>query len=537
MKKNLTLTLALVAALLPAACTPYLDMTPSDRVSEKTIWAETRSAEYAINYLYTYIWDLNASPTSLGLTEALTDELKYTSYNYNALCYLPSEMAYGGSVLTDTYVDAYLGYWGTLYTAIRRINADLSYLKAYGTMEEAEHTRLEGELRFLRAYMYFELTKRYKDVILYREDLGEITKDKAVSREADAWALVAEDLRFAADALPVAAAARGRIDRGMALALTTRAMLYAERYGEVIAAADKLAALGYALEDNYADAFTKTLAQGNREAILQYSFDLANGITHSFNFYYTPGGDYTVNSATGGGYGVPTQEMVESYELATGGFPDWSPWHAEGGTTATPPYALLEPRFHATILYNGAPWKGRRIEPYVGGTDGWAEWRTEKEPKGRTVTGYYLRKLVDENYDVNTSGSSQPFTFLRYAEVLLNRLKPATGRTTRRAPTRSCGRSAHAPAFPTPTAPARPSGRRSARSARSSSPTKASATGTCAAGRRPRTPGRTAWRAISSTASRSPAAATPSPTSTSPWTTGTAPSPRRCTVSRCPQAN
>ena len=421
MKKNLTLTHALVAALLPAACTPYLDMTPSDRVSEKTIWAETRSAEYAINYLYTYIWDLNAAPTSLGLTEALTDELKYTSYNYNALCYLPSEMAYGGSVLTDTYVDAYLGYWGTLYTAIRRINADLSYLKAYGTMEEAEHTRLEGELRFLRAYMYFELTKRYKDVILYREDLGEITKDKAVSREADAWALVAEDLRFAADALPVAAAARGRIDRGMALALTTRAMLYAERYGEVIAAADKLAALGYALEDNYADAFTKTLAQGNREAILQYSFDLANGITHSFNFYYTPGGDYTVNSATGGGYGVPTQEMVESYELATGGFPDWSPWHAEGGTTATPPYALLEPRFHATILYNGAPWKGRRIEPYVGGTDGWAEWRTEKEPKGRTVTGYYLRKLVDENYDVNTSGSSQPFTFLRYAEVLLNK--------------------------------------------------------------------------------------------------------------------
>ena len=191
MKKNLTLTLVLAAALFPTACTPYLDMTPSDRVSEKTIWAETRSAEYAINYLYTYIWDVNAAPTSLGLTEALTDELKYTSYNYNALCYLPSEMAYGGSVLTDTYVDAYLGYWGTLYTAIRRINADLSYLKAYGTMEEAEHARLEGELRFLRAYMYFELTKRYKDVILYREDLGEITKDKAVSREAGARSKIA----------------------------------------------------------------------------------------------------------------------------------------------------------------------------------------------------------------------------------------------------------------------------------------------------------------------------------------------------------
>jgi hypothetical protein len=121
----------------------------------------------------------------------------------------------------------------------------------------------------------------------------------------------------------------------------------------------------------------------------------------------------------GGAYAVPTQEIVESYELATGGFPSWSAWHAS--TTNTPPYAQLEPRFHATILYNGADWKDRTIEPYVGGVDGWATWKTDKEPKGKTVTGYYLRKHVDESYDVSTSGSSHPFTLLRYGEVLLNK--------------------------------------------------------------------------------------------------------------------
>ena len=110
---------------------------------------------------------------------------------------------------------------------------------------------------------------------------------------------------------------------------------------------------------------------------------------------------------------------MESYELATGGFPDWSKWHAS--STDTPPYTLLEPRFQASILYNGAAWKGRTIEPYVDGTDGWATWKTEKEPKGRTVTGYYLRKNVDESFDVTSSGGSHPFTFLRYAEVLLNK--------------------------------------------------------------------------------------------------------------------
>jgi hypothetical protein len=145
-------------------------------------------------------------------------------------------------------------------------------------------------------------------------------------------------------------------------------------------------------------------------------------VTHSLDFYYTPAGDYTLigQESAGGGYGTPTQEMVESFELATGGFPDWSQWHTAEGTTVTPPYADLEPRFHATVLYNGAPWKGRKIEPYINGLDGWATWRTEREPKGKTTTGYYLKKLVDEKNTALT-GSEMPITIMRYAEVLLNK--------------------------------------------------------------------------------------------------------------------
>ena len=112
--------------------------------------------------------------------------------------------------------------------------------------------------------------------------------------------------------------------------------------------------------------------------------------------------------------------MVESYEYANGGFPDWTEWH--GTTTKTPPYEQLEPRFHASILYNGAEWKGRTIESYVGGADGWCQWNIEREPKGRSTTGYYLRKMVDEGHNVITeSGSVQPLTIIRYGEVLLNK--------------------------------------------------------------------------------------------------------------------
>ena len=63
-------------------------------------------------------------------------------------------------------------------------------------------------------------------------------------------------------------------------------------------------------------------------------------MTHDFDGYMVPGGDKALdgNSMTGG-FGTPTQEMVESYEYADGsGFPDWSAWHTAEGTTTTPPY-------------------------------------------------------------------------------------------------------------------------------------------------------------------------------------------------------
>ncbi len=362
---------------------------------------------------------MTQSQSQAGMTEALTDQMKYGSYNYNSMCFIPSEIAYGVSPSAG-YFDAYMGYWGTWYGAIRRVNQSISELKQYGQMSAADKVRLEGELRFMRAFLYFDLVKRYKQVILYDEDLTKIKKDKALNTEAEGWDFIEADLRFAAAELPERTASRGRLDKGAAWAFLSRTMLYAERWAVVKEAAEEVEKLGYGLEADYKSSYTKTASAGNNETILQYLFDRTQSVTHSFDFYYTPGGDYTLNGESGGGYGTPTQEMVESYEYAKGGFPDWTEWHST--TTKTPPYAQLEPRFHATILYNGSEWKGRTIEPFVGGSDGWCQWNVEREPKGRTTTGYYLRKLVDEGHNVITqSGSVQPFTIIRYGEVLLNK--------------------------------------------------------------------------------------------------------------------
>ena len=419
--KKIVIVLSFLAVL--AGCDKFLDLTPRDSISDKVMWANTESAEYAVNDIYSYVRNIYADwPSAVGMTEAFTDEFKYGSYVNFAMCLIPSQVAYGGTNLTNSFVSVYLGCWSSLYSAVRRTNEAISNLKTLGTgLPEADQVRLMGELRLMRGWLYFELMKRYKEVILYDEDLTQIAVDKALSSEEEGWDFVEADLKFAAENLPLKAAAKGRLDKGCALALTTRAMLYAGRNDLVIAAADALEELGYALMPEYADAFTVPMTAGNTETILQYSFSYADGVTHEFDFYYAPGGDYKLVGQQGGGYGTPTQEMVESYEKADGsGFPDWSPWHGE--TTAQPPYAQLEPRFQATILYNGAAWKDRKIEPFVGGTDGWCQWNKEPKPEGRTTTGYYLRKLVDETHDLSVrSQSTQHFVLLRYGEVLLNK--------------------------------------------------------------------------------------------------------------------
>lgn len=173
--------------------------------------------------------------------------------------------------------------------------------------------------------------------------------------------------------------------------------------------------------EKYSLCFNSTAIKGNTESILDYTY-LNGTIDHKFDYYFSPGGDDDLNAL---GLGTPTQEMVESYELAKGGYPDWTAWHSAEGTLQNPPYDLLEPRFGASILYNGASWKGRKIESFVGGADGYAPTGTDKVT-GRSTTGYYLRKLVDETHtDLVSCDSQQPWIVIRYAEVLLNRAEAA----------------------------------------------------------------------------------------------------------------
>lgn len=415
------LIVTIIMGLSFTSCNDFLDPDPTDRLSEKLFWQNEESTDLYLNSFYPYLSSYGNFGTSQFnnglLTEGMTDMLKYGSYsagvgNANRIVFNPY------FVTADQSQG--LVIWTTSYERIRRVNEFLSSMSKYSTYNEDTNKRYEAQIRFIRAFLYYQLLLRTNTVIIF--DKLPDGNSKPLSPESDCWDFVEQDLDYAIQNLPVQwdATRSGRITKGAALAMKSRAMLLAKRWEKARAAASEIinlqdnGSLVYELNKDYKNAFKSYFDNGNKESILEFRYKLPAPY-HSFDRDFAPGGDWANN----GGSACPTQEMVEEYELATGGKADWSKWHSK--TTETPPYSLLEPRFHASVLYNGASWKNRKIETFVDGKDGYIDYGFQANTNGKTTTGYYLRKYLDESIaDISTTYSAQPWIEIRLAEVYLN---------------------------------------------------------------------------------------------------------------------
>lgn len=420
MKKISNILISISLLLLLSSCDEWLDLTPSDKLSDKVVWENEASADKYVNGFYTYLHQygqFGSQQFEGSLTESLTDAFKYGSYALGHKAGHPNNYVFNPTVITPNNV--FYDNWTDGYDKIRRMNQFLNSMGKYSTFSEEKNRLLEAQVRFFRGFIYFQLAKRHGGVILYTE-LSEMQKDKERSSEKDTWDLVQADLDFAIEHLPgewTSSADKGRLTKHVALAMQSRAMLYAERWQAAYDAADAVVKSGkFNLVDNYADAWKG----GNAESILEFRYD-KSGPNHGFDRDYVPLSD----GFEFGGLGTPTQEMVESYEKADGSKMDWSPYHTKNATR--PPYESLEPRFHAAIIYPGSNWKGKVMENSVNGTNGtFMAYRAEPYSYGKTTTGYFLRKLMDEKLiDVKGVRSTQTWVELRYAEVLLNKAEAA----------------------------------------------------------------------------------------------------------------
>ena len=423
MKKTI-LTMGLAAALCGTSCSDVIDLNPGDRFSPATVWSSTTTVDSYVLGLYS-IFSSSCEFYGTGspnLTDAYSDILKSGSWDQYNHSY--NRSLFQESAFNSTSAGAF-ECWSTHYERIRRENEFLrdapKYREKFG--EKWMDTRI-AEVRFCRAYAYYLLCRVYGGVILRTEVDGPEQNDKARPTEADCWDFIIEELKDLAPQLPQGNktengdnwddANYGRATQQAAYGLLSRVALFAERWDVAAQAARDVEKCGGALDlTGYANVFNGDL-KSNKEILFGVDFE-QDVITHRYDAYVRPSGDAKA-LGTSALYSVffPTSELADSYEMADGTPFSWE-------THGSDPYTGREPRFYATILYNGASWMGRTIESYVGGADGFKEYENSKSAN-TTVTGYYLRKyLKDGDKSWITAYSAQTCILIRYAEVLLNK--------------------------------------------------------------------------------------------------------------------
>lgn len=413
-------------AALTACNQDFLDVVPTDRVSDAAILSDSVLFEsFVVNrYMGVRLTDKEAEGTPPGfgrgfeyaLWSSLTDESVYNNDD-NTWLIQRGQLSPENTGIAGTL-------WKRSYRSIRECNYALANIDEV-PMSDALKNRLRAELKFIRAFRYHDLIRNYGGVPLLGDKVYELTDDMtdpALFERQDLQTCIAyavAQLDEAAAALPGENGSSwqlGRATAGAALALKSRLALYAASplynagsWENAVNAAVAVIGLNkYSISQN-----------GYRELFRTASTD--NEII--FGRYYSVGARHVpmeiANGPNGhGGWGgnVPLQNLVDAYPMANGKAID------EPGSGYDPqnPYENRDPRFYATVLYNGAQYRGRAIETFVPGgrdsRDGADNWNTSR-------TGYYLYKFVDEEMPINDPwniAGLQPWIYFRYAEILLN---------------------------------------------------------------------------------------------------------------------
>jgi len=316
--------------------------------------------------------------------------------------------------------------------------------------------KLRAEVRFLRAFFYMELVKRYGGVSLVTKVL---TQEEAFGLTRDSFDACIEFIVSECDSVyphltnhyfnygrsgtsPVGRgdggsdnSRLGRIEKPAAKALKLRALLYAasplHNPSNDLARWARAAEAGQEIFDDPQCAHIRFL-NGSYRDLFHSQFtnltltprrDAMSGIIMTRPFQRN--GDsferanYPVGMINGGG-GVtsPSQNLVDAYEMRATGLPITDP---QSGYNSDHPFEGRDPRLLLTVVVNGSQMglntdnSPRVVQSFQGGSDGIGA------RFGATTTGYYLRKMVIENFNLAVGGSrSKSWVFMRYAEVLLN---------------------------------------------------------------------------------------------------------------------
>ena len=438
MKKVKTILYGAALLLLVNACDSILDREVVLSLTEDdvlTLYNNTQSRAVAIyNYLPSGFRCVDGA-----MMASASDEAEYTLETssiqmFNVGSWNAKNNPDGGSWWNNFrgiyLVNHFLANSDNLDLEMYRLNPDdIGHEQYQNRLDNIK--RWKYEVRFLRAYFYFELIKRYGGVpvITRPVEIGDSFPRNTLDSCVNFIVKECDDIAWG---LPVKYTEQenlGRATRGAVLALKSRVLLYVasdlfnspekwasgyankdlisvkpidrkERWKRAADAAKNVIDLtdaGYALSNNYQGVFR---SYTDAEIILARRDGASNDFEKA---------NYPVGYDLGNSGNTPSLNLLDDYEMLDGTAFDWN-----NKNHAANPYRGRDPRLAFTILSNMTKFNGRPVECWTGGRDG-------KGVPRATKTGQYLLKYTDPELNLLEGRTSvHTWVLIRLAEVYLN---------------------------------------------------------------------------------------------------------------------
>lgn len=461
MKKYSIFALALaMGAMTLTSCEDafgnFLDKQPSNELTKAEVLGSFTLLEQNHNDTYNFLLH-GANRINNSWLDAATDLAESSIGTSGTRTSFNIGNYYGGGGAAEL-----TSVWESRYRGIRKCNITINTLEAENAdklrpadlsleLFQTRKANFIAEARFLRAYFYWELFLRYGPVPMVTTELdpnGDLMTGYTERPDLKTFMdFLFKEVKECEAGLKTYAETSdetyaGEVNQPTARALYVRMMLYmaSPRFSAqsgitwqqaADAAKDFLADYGdnYRLETRtnggvaaYNNAWLLNSYADKNPEVIFFRNDVAigwSGISTD-----TPVGE--------GGQGglCPSQNLVDMYDMEDGSAPftqydatgapvyvNGKPTvNAESGYTDQNMWKNRDPRFAASVLYQGSEWNGRSINVIYGQSD---------NPIGNqnvTPTGYYVRKYIPETIlSSNHSGTAKRlWRIFTYSEILLS---------------------------------------------------------------------------------------------------------------------
>jgi len=471
MKQKIIYLLTVIAMTCITSCADYLDKMPDEDLTLEQTFAQWKYAEQFLTQVYSYLPeeihgndDISRNPF-----DAAADEMELVwTYPYSNV------MNTGGWNATNV---SRTNMWENNYIAIRKANIFLANIANTPKDDETKQIWI-GEATFLRALYHFFLVRCHGPIPIVDYVMTPNMTFKDLQRDPinECFDFIATECDKAAALLPATRNSNedGRATKAACMALKARALLYKAsplfngnpEYSTYVRK-DGVRLFPDANNSYWADAATAALAcidtcEANGYALYKASsgkpfdtytelFTIMWNNEDIFGRNMGPNYNHQERLTTPNGYGGwsgmnPTQELVDQFEMADGSTPITGYTEDNDGETKTPiinpasgytetGYALVddpngmwlrkvsnmyvnrEPRFYASIHFNGKYWQTRQIQFYYSGKDG-----LKNSSLDYSSTGYCMSKYSDKNFNCSTlsGASAKTWFYFRLGEQYLN---------------------------------------------------------------------------------------------------------------------